>query len=60
MTPEKVEEVYIPTPIDVAIAQSIYSSASTSEERLNKFFTSIILVGGGGMITNMDRLLEDW
>jgi actin-related protein 8 len=60
MTPEKSEEVYIPTPIDTAVAQSIHSAASTSEERLKKFFTSIILVGGGGMITNLDRLLEDW
>ncbi|KAM3578630.1 Actin-like protein arp8 [Umbelopsis sp. WA50703] len=59
MTPEKSEEVYIPTPIDTAVAQSIHSAASTSEERLKKFFTSIILVGGGGMITNLDRLLED-
>lgn len=60
MSPEKVEDAYIPTPIDTAIAQSILISSSNSEERMKKFFTSIILVGGGGKIVNMDRLLEDW
>ncbi|CAO3659418.1 unnamed protein product [Umbelopsis ramanniana] len=59
MSPEKVEDAYIPTPIDTAIAQSILISSSNSEERMKKFFTSIILVGGGGKIVNMDRLLED-
>jgi actin-related protein 8 len=59
-SPEKVEDAYIPTPIDTAIAQSIVTASSNSDERLKKFFTSIILVGGGGKIVNMDRLLEDW
>jgi hypothetical protein len=60
MSPEKVEDAYIPTPIDTAIAQSILTCSSNSEERMKKFFTSIILVGGGGKIVNIDRLLEDW
>ncbi|ORX56811.1 actin-like ATPase domain-containing protein [Hesseltinella vesiculosa] len=47
------------TPIDLAIAQSILSASSQSEERLKRLFTNIILVGGGGKISNFDRVLED-
>ncbi|CEP08259.1 hypothetical protein [Parasitella parasitica] len=46
-------------PIDVAIAQSIMSAANGSEEKLKRYFTSIILVGGGGKVVNFSRVLED-
>ncbi|KAI8645916.1 hypothetical protein BD408DRAFT_449924 [Parasitella parasitica] len=46
-------------PIDVAIAQSIVSAANGSEEKLKRYFTSIILVGGGGKVVNFSRVLED-
>ncbi|KAI9270798.1 hypothetical protein BDA99DRAFT_433986 [Phascolomyces articulosus] len=46
-------------PIDVAIAESIRSASGSSDERLKRFFTNIILVGGGGMISNFNRVLED-
>ncbi|KAI9321611.1 hypothetical protein BX666DRAFT_1004520 [Dichotomocladium elegans] len=46
-------------PIDVAIAKCIQASSGASDERLKRFFTNIILVGGGGMISNFDRVLED-
>ncbi|KAG2203224.1 hypothetical protein INT46_002506 [Mucor plumbeus] len=46
-------------PIDVAIAQSIVSAANGSEEKLKRYFTSIILVGGGGKVANFSRVLED-
>ncbi|KAI9496327.1 hypothetical protein BDB00DRAFT_869624 [Zychaea mexicana] len=46
-------------PIDVAIAESIRIASGSSDERLKRFFTNIILVGGGGMISNFNRVLED-
>lgn len=46
-------------PIDVAIAQSIQTASGASDERLKRFFTNIILVGGAGMISNFNRVLED-
>ncbi|KAI7854151.1 hypothetical protein BDC45DRAFT_569273 [Circinella umbellata] len=46
-------------PIDIAIAESIRSASGSSDERLKRFFTNIILVGGGGMISNFNRVLED-
>lgn len=46
-------------PLDVAIAQSIKTASGASEERMKRFFTNIILVGGGGMISNFNRVLED-
>ncbi|CAO3613472.1 unnamed protein product [Cunninghamella echinulata] len=46
-------------PIDIAIAQSIQLAAGSSDDRLKKFFTNIILVGAGGKISNFDRVLED-
>ncbi|KAF7727077.1 actin-like protein arp8 [Apophysomyces ossiformis] len=46
-------------PIDVAIAQSIQTASGASDERLKRFFTNIILVGGAGMVSNFNRVLED-
>ncbi|KAI9485473.1 MAG: hypothetical protein EXX96DRAFT_473196 [Benjaminiella poitrasii] len=46
-------------PIDTAIAQSIEIAANGSEEKLKRYFTSIILVGGGGKIVNFSKVLED-
>ncbi|KAI8969925.1 hypothetical protein BDF20DRAFT_907521 [Mycotypha africana] len=46
-------------PIDVAIAQSIQSGANGSEEKMKRYFQSIILVGGGGKIVNFSKVLED-
>ncbi|CAO3636423.1 unnamed protein product [Cunninghamella blakesleeana] len=46
-------------PVDIAIAQSIQLAAGNSDDRLKKFFTNIIVVGGGGKISNYDRVLED-
>ncbi|KAG0173952.1 actin-like protein arp8 [Apophysomyces sp. BC1034] len=46
-------------PVDVAIAQSIQTASGASDERLKRFFTNIILVGGAGMISNFTRVLED-
>lgn len=51
--------VYDVYPIDVAIARCIQAASGPSDERLKRFFTSIILVGGGGMISNFNRVLED-
>lgn len=51
--------IYDVYPIDVAIAQSIQAASGASDERLKRFFTNIILVGGGGMISNFNRVLED-
>ncbi|OBZ83100.1 putative actin-related protein 8 [Choanephora cucurbitarum] len=46
-------------PLDVAIAQSITTGANGSEEKLKRYFTSIILVGGGGKVANFSKVLED-
>lgn len=46
-------------PVDIAIAKSIQAASGTSDDRLKRFFTNIILVGGGGMISNFNRVLED-
>ncbi|KAI8335459.1 hypothetical protein BC941DRAFT_453837 [Chlamydoabsidia padenii] len=46
-------------PIDIAIAQSIQSASGQSDDRLKRYFTNIIIVGGGGKISNFDRVLED-
>ncbi|CAO3599870.1 unnamed protein product [Absidia cylindrospora] len=46
-------------PIDIAIAQAIQSASGNSDDRLKRFFTNIIVVGGGGKISNFDRVLED-
>ncbi|KAG1222465.1 hypothetical protein G6F62_008954 [Rhizopus arrhizus] len=48
-----------PYPIDVAIAESIQAASNGSEEKLKRYFTSIILVGGGGKIVNFSKVLED-
>ncbi|KAI8148388.1 hypothetical protein BJV82DRAFT_591965 [Fennellomyces sp. T-0311] len=56
--PER-SNMYDVYPIDVAIAESIRSAAGSSDDRLKRFFTNIILVGGGGMISNFNRVLED-
>ncbi|KAI7864747.1 hypothetical protein BDF14DRAFT_1831607 [Spinellus fusiger] len=57
-TPQKSQE-HIVYPLDIAIAQSIQIASGPSEERLKRFFTNIILVGGGGMVGNFNRVLED-
>ncbi|KAG1472212.1 hypothetical protein G6F56_001680 [Rhizopus delemar] len=46
-------------PVDVAIAESIQIASNGSEEKLKRYFTSIILVGGGGKIVNFSKVLED-
>ncbi|KAI8391391.1 uncharacterized protein BYT42DRAFT_509384 [Radiomyces spectabilis] len=46
-------------PIDIAIAQSIQAASVNTDERLKRLFINIILVGGGGMISNFSRILED-
>lgn len=46
-------------PVDIAIAKSIQAASGMSDDRLKRFFTNIILVGGGGMISNFNRVLED-
>ncbi|KAI9282302.1 hypothetical protein BY458DRAFT_531241 [Sporodiniella umbellata] len=46
-------------PLDTAIAESIQIASNGSEEKLKRYFTSIILVGGGGKIVNFSKLLED-
>ncbi|KAI7884089.1 actin-like ATPase domain-containing protein [Lichtheimia hyalospora FSU 10163] len=46
-------------PVDIAIAKSIQAASGISDDRLKRFFTNIILVGGGGMISNFNRVLED-
>ncbi|KAG2234968.1 hypothetical protein INT48_005122 [Thamnidium elegans] len=51
--------MYQSYPIDIAIAQSILNTANGSEEKLKRYFTSIILVGGGGKIANFSKVLED-
>jgi actin-related protein 8 len=52
--------VYNYYPIDVAIAQSIQSASGNSDDRLKRYFTNIIVVGGGvAKISNFDRVLED-
>ncbi|KAG0242807.1 actin-like protein arp8 [Actinomortierella wolfii] len=43
--------------LDVVVAQSIANCGS--EERSKKLYSSIILVGGGGMTPGFDRVLED-
>ncbi|KAF9973378.1 actin-like protein arp8 [Actinomortierella ambigua] len=43
--------------LDVVVAQSIANCRS--EERSKKLYSSIILVGGGGMTPGFDRVLED-
>jgi actin-related protein 8 len=48
-----------PYPIDTAIAESIYAASNGSEEKLKRYFSSIILVGGGGKIVNFSKVLED-
>ncbi|KAI9028212.1 hypothetical protein CLU79DRAFT_832623 [Phycomyces nitens] len=53
------DQEHVVFPLDVAIAQSIQVASGASEERLKRFFTNIILVGGGGMIGNFNRVLED-
>ncbi|KAL0093135.1 hypothetical protein F4703DRAFT_1902984 [Phycomyces blakesleeanus] len=53
------DQEHVVFPLDVAIAQSIQGASGASEERLKRFFTNIILVGGGGMIGNFNRVLED-
>ncbi|KAI8069378.1 hypothetical protein BC940DRAFT_297583 [Gongronella butleri] len=53
------QNVYGHYPIDIAIAQSIQAAANLSEERLKRLFTNVIIVGGGGKISNFDRVLED-
>ncbi|KAL1935465.1 hypothetical protein VTP01DRAFT_4605 [Rhizomucor pusillus] len=57
--PTEKGSVYDVYPIDVAIARCIQAASGPSDERLKRFFTSIILVGGGGMISNFNRVLED-
>ncbi|KAI8099459.1 uncharacterized protein BX664DRAFT_253659 [Halteromyces radiatus] len=57
--PNKKTNVYRYYPIDVAIAQSIQSASGNSDDRLKRYFTNIIVVGGGGKISNFDRVLED-
>ncbi|RUS20029.1 hypothetical protein BC937DRAFT_86544 [Endogone sp. FLAS-F59071] len=47
------------TPIDVAIAQSIQAAAGVSEEKIKKFYSSVILVGGGGLVSGFERMLAD-
>ncbi|OZJ05784.1 hypothetical protein BZG36_01294 [Bifiguratus adelaidae] len=49
----------INTSLDVAIGQSIHSVAANSEERIRKFYTSIILVGGGGKVPSFEAFLQD-
>lgn len=46
-------------PIDIAIAQSIETASNGSEEKLKRYFSSIILVGGGGKVANFSKVLED-
>jgi actin-related protein 8 len=43
----------------VAIAKSIVTAANGSEEKLKRYFQSIILVGGGGKVVNFSKVLED-
>ncbi|KAI8079084.1 uncharacterized protein B0P05DRAFT_470427 [Gilbertella persicaria] len=58
-TTMKPNQVYDHYPLDVAIAQSIVAGANGSEEKLKRYFTSIILVGGGGKVANFSKVLED-
>ncbi|ORY96639.1 hypothetical protein BCR43DRAFT_524696 [Syncephalastrum racemosum] len=58
-TQQQAMQNYDVFPLDVAIAQSIKTASGASEERMKRFFTNIILVGGGGMISNFNRVLED-
>ncbi|CAG8610101.1 9022_t:CDS:2 [Ambispora gerdemannii] len=44
-------------PLDEAIVQSI--NCSPTEERVKKFYSSIIVVGGGGLIPGINAMLED-
>ncbi|CAG8504899.1 10896_t:CDS:10 [Acaulospora colombiana] len=44
-------------PLDDAIIQSINSAAT--EERAKKFYASILMVGGGGLIPGIHKMLED-
>ncbi|CAG8507119.1 11868_t:CDS:10 [Ambispora leptoticha] len=44
-------------PLDEAIVQSI--NCSSTEERVKKFYSSIIVVGGGGLIPGINAMLED-
>ncbi|ORE03467.1 actin-like ATPase domain-containing protein [Rhizopus microsporus var. microsporus] len=54
-----VKNLMDPYPIDTAIAESIYAASNGSEEKLKRYFSSIILVGGGGKIVNFSKVLED-
>ncbi|KAI8992369.1 hypothetical protein BDB01DRAFT_778238 [Pilobolus umbonatus] len=58
-TPNTKRNRFTVYPLDAAIAQSITTAANGSEEKLKRYFTSIILVGGGGKISNFSKLLED-
>ncbi|CAG8798761.1 34906_t:CDS:2, partial [Racocetra persica] len=44
-------------PLDDAIIQSI--NAAATEERAKKFYGSILLVGGGGLISGIHKMLEN-
>ncbi|KAJ3291331.1 actin-like protein arp8 [Borealophlyctis nickersoniae] len=53
------------SPLDFAIAQSISSISSQTdnlkdlEERVRKLCSSVLVVGGGGMITGLPKLIEE-
>ncbi|GBB85001.1 hypothetical protein RclHR1_11590005 [Rhizophagus clarus] len=44
-------------PLDDAIIQSINTAAT--EERAKKFYSSILVVGGGGLIPGVNKMLEE-
>ncbi|CAG8595939.1 3792_t:CDS:10 [Diversispora eburnea] len=44
-------------PLDDAIIQSI--NAATGEDRVKKFYSSLLLVGGGGLIPGIHKMLEE-
>jgi actin-related protein 8 len=44
-------------PLDEAIAQSI--QATVTEDRMKRFYTSIIIVGGGALLPGINQMLEE-
>ncbi|KAL1918111.1 uncharacterized protein VTP21DRAFT_3377 [Calcarisporiella thermophila] len=48
-----------PLALDHAVVRSIQHAVQGFEERAHRFYTTILLVGGGGIIPGFDRLLQE-